>query len=599
MGMRGIESMARAPQERAEDKSAAARQLLDELRPYSRSLTLALVLVAIGALSQAIGPWLIGRAIDRDILGGDPAGLFRTMVVLLGVYVAGTLAQRGQIRQVGAIGQSILASMRERIFERLLRLPLRYYDRRPVGDLMSRVTNDVDTLNQLLSQGFTQLLGSLFSLIGIVVAMLILDWRLALVCFTIIPVMLLTNVLFARRARRAFRVTRETVGDVTAGLQEEIVGIREAQAFNRIEANIERFRERNAQNRAANVQAVAITSAFAPTIDVLSTLSTAVVVGFGGYLVVTGTLTVGLLTAFLIYVQQFFRPVQLASQVYTQAQAALAGAERIYNILDEEPEPHDPLGTPELHEVEGRIEFENVTFAYEPGRPVLHDVSFEVERGQTVALVGPTGAGKTTIANLIPRFYDVSAGSVRVDGHDVREVERRSLREQIATVLQEPFLFSGTVAENIGYGRPGASREEIENAARAVSAHGFISALPEGYDTVLGTGGGTLSGGQRQLVSFARAVLADPRILILDEATSNVDTRTEALIQEALRTLLGGRTSVVIAHRLSTIRNADLILTVESGRIAERGTHSSLLAAGGLYADLYRRQFREPAAAGG
>jgi ATP-binding cassette subfamily B multidrug efflux pump len=599
MGMRGIESMARAPQERAEDKSAAARQLLDELRPYSRSLTLALVLVAIGALSQAIGPWLIGRAIDRDILGGDPAGLFRTMVVLLGVYVAGTLAQRGQIRQVGAIGQSILASMRERIFERLLRLPLRYYDRRPVGDLMSRVTNDVDTLNQLLSQGFTQLLGSLFSLIGIVVAMLILDWRLALVCFTIIPVMLLTNVLFARRARRAFRVTRETVGDVTAGLQEEIVGIREAQAFNRIEANIERFRERNAQNRAANVQAVAITSAFAPTIDVLSTLSTAVVVGFGGYLVVTGTLTVGLLTAFLIYVQQFFRPIQLAAQVYTQAQAALAGAERIYNILDEEPEPHDPLGTPELHEVEGRIEFENVTFAYEPGRPVLHDVSFEVERGQTVALVGPTGAGKTTIANLIPRFYDVSAGSVRVDGHDVREVERRSLREQIATVLQEPFLFSGTVAENIGYGRPGASWEEIENAARAVSAHGFISALPESYDTVLGTGGGTLSGGQRQLVSFARAVLADPRILILDEATSNVDTRTEALIQEALRTLLGGRTSVVIAHRLSTIRNADLILTVESGRIAERGTHSSLLAAGGLYADLYRRQFREPAAAGG
>jgi ATP-binding cassette subfamily B multidrug efflux pump len=599
MGMRGIESMARAPQERAEDKSAAARQLLDELRPYSRSLTLALVLVAIGALSQAIGPWLIGRAIDRDILGGDPAGLFRTMVVLLGVYVAGTLAQRGQIRQVGAIGQSILASMRERIFERLLRLPLRYYDRRPVGDLMSRVTNDVDTLNQLLSQGFTQLLGSLFSLIGIVVAMLILDWRLALVCFTMIPVMLLTNVLFARRARRAFRVTRETVGDVTAGLQEEIVGIREAQAFNRIEANIERFRERNAQNRAANVQAVAITSAFAPTIDVLSTLSTAVVVGFGGYLVVTGTLTVGLLTAFLIYVQQFFRPVQLASQVYTQAQAALAGAERIYNILDEEPEPPDPPGKARLGDVEGHIAFEKVTFAYEPGRPVLHDVSFVVEPGQTVALVGPTGAGKTTIANLIPRFYDVSAGSVRVDGHDVREVERRSLREQIATVLQEPFLFSGTVAENIGYGRPGASREEIENAARAVSAHGFISALPEGYDTVLGTGGGTLSGGQRQLVSFARAVLADPRILILDEATSNVDTRTEALIQEALRTLLGGRTSVVIAHRLSTIRNADLILTVESGRIAERGTHSSLLAAGGLYADLYRRQFREPAAAGG
>ena len=462
---------------------------------------------------------------------------------------------------------------------------------------MSRVTNDVDTLNQLLSQGFTQLLGSFFSLIGIVVAMLVLDWRLALVCFTIIPVMLLTNVFFARRARRAFRTTRETVGDVTAGLQEEIVGAREAQAFNRTEANIERFRERNAANRTANVQAVAITSAFAPAIDVLSTLSTAVVIGFGGYLVVTGTLTVGLLTAFLIYVQQFFRPVQLASQVYTQAQAALAGAERIYNILDEEPEPPDPANKEKLDDVEGRIEFENVTFAYEPGRPVLYDVSFEVEPGQTVALVGPTGAGKTTIANLIPRFYDVGAGSVWVDGRDVREVERRSLRTRIATVLQEPFLFSGTVAENIGYGRSGVSREEIECAAHAVSAHNFIAALPEGYDTTLGSGGGTLSQGQRQLVSFARAVLAAPRILILDEATSNVDTRTEALIQEALRTLLKGRTSVVIAHRLSTIRNADTILVIESGRVAERGTHTSLLAAGGLYADLYRRQFLEPAAA--
>jgi ATP-binding cassette subfamily B protein/subfamily B ATP-binding cassette protein MsbA len=594
--MRSIESMARAPQERAEDRSTTARRLLGELRPHRRQLALSLLLVALSALSQAGGPWLIGRAIDRDILGRDPSGLFRTMLLLLGVYVAGTLAQRGQIRQVGAVGQSILASLRERIFERLLRLPLRYFDRRPVGDLMSRVTNDVDTLNQLLSQGFTQLLGSFFSLIGIIVAMLILDWRLALVCFTVIPVMLLTNVFFARRARRAFRTTRETVGDVTAGLQEEIVGVREAQAFNRTEANIERFRERNAANRAANVQAVAITSAFAPAIDVLSTLATAIVIGFGGYLVVTGALTVGLLTAFLIYVQQFFRPVQLASQVYTQAQAALAGAERIYNILDEEPEPPDPLGKAKLDDVEGSIEFENVTFAYEPGRRVLHEVSFKVEPGQTLALVGPTGAGKTTIANLIPRFYDVGAGAVRVDGRDVREVERRSLRTRIATVLQEPFLFSGTVAENIGYGRSGASREEIEGAARAVSAHDFISALPDGYGTTIGTGGGTLSGGQRQLVSFARAVLADPRILILDEATSNVDTRTEALIRSALRTLLQGRTSVVIAHRLSTIRNADLILVIDSGRVAERGTHASLMSAGGLYADLYRHQFREPAA---
>ncbi len=298
--MRGIESIAKAPQERAEDKGTTARRLLFEFRPYGRRLVLVFALVVLGAAAQAGGPWLIGRAIDLYILQGNVAGLVWTMLLLLGVYLVGTLASRGQIQQVGSVGQNVLASLRERIFERLLRLPLGYFDRRPVGDLMSRVTNDVDTLNQLLSQGITQLLGSLFSLIGIVIAMLILDWRLALACFAIIPAMLLTNVYFARRARRAFRTTRETVGDVTAGLQEEIVGVREAQAFNRTEANIERFRERNAANRTANVQAVAITSAFAPAIDVLGTLATALVIGYGGYLVVTGTLTVGLLAAFLI-----------------------------------------------------------------------------------------------------------------------------------------------------------------------------------------------------------------------------------------------------------------------------------------------------------
>jgi ATP-binding cassette subfamily B multidrug efflux pump len=596
--MRGIESIARASREKAENRGATARRLLSELGPYKGGLVLALVLVVVGAATQAGGPYLIGRAIDESILGDDRAELYRTMALLFVVYVVGALASRGQIRQVGAIGQSVLASLRARIFGKIQHLSLGYFDRRPVGDLMSRVTNDVDTLNQLLSQGLTQLLGSLFSLIGIVIAMLFLDVGLALVCFTIIPVMLLTTSLFARRARLAFRETRETVGSVTSGLQEEIVGVRTAQAFNRTEANIERFRVRNAANRAANVQAVAITSAFSPAIDVLSTLATAVVIGYGGYLVYEGSLTVGLLAAFLIYVQQFFRPLQLASQVYTQAQSALAGAERIYEILDEEPEPADPPGTPELVNVEGRIEFDGVYFAYDPGHPVLEDVSFLVEPGQTVALVGPTGAGKTTIASLIPRFYDVTGGAVRVDGHDVREVTRRSLRSHIATVLQEPFLFSGTIAENIGYGRAGdeepPTRNEIEEAARAVEAHGFISELPDGFDTVLGEGGGSLSQGQRQLLAFARAVLADPRVLILDEATSNIDTRTEAAIQAALGRLLAGRTSVVIAHRLSTIRDADRILVVEAGRIAERGTHDELLTRNGPYADLYRRQFREP-----
>jgi ATP-binding cassette, subfamily B, multidrug efflux pump len=556
----------------------------------------------LGAVAQAGGPWLIGRAIDRYILPGDVTGLSRIMLLLFGVYVVGAVASRGQVYQVGSIGQSLLASMRARIFDRLQHLPLRYFDRQPVGDLMSRVTNDVDTLNQLFSQGLTQLLGALFSLIGIVVAMLFLNWNLALACFTIIPIMLLLTSFFARRARRAFRLTRETVGDVTAGAQEDITGVREAQAFNRTEENIARFRRRNAANRDANVQAVAITSAFSPAIDVLSTLATALVIGYGGYLVFAGSLSVGVLTAFLIYVQQFFRPIQLASQVYTQAQAAVAGAERIYNILDEEPEPADPPNARKLGPARGRISFQHVTFEYDPGRPVLHDVDFVVEPGQTVALVGPTGAGKTTIASLIPRFYDATEGAVRIDGRDVREMARKNLRANIGIVLQEPFLFSGTIAENISYGRSGdpaeASREEVEAAARVVNAHDFIMDLPDGYDTVLGEGGGALSQGQRQLLSFARAVLTDPRILILDEATSNIDTRTEAIIQRALATLLEGRTSVVIAHRLSTIRNADLILVVEDGRIEERGTHASLMEKSGLYADLYRRQFREPASSG-
>ena len=600
MGMRGIESIAGADQEKAGDRRTTGRRLLGELKPYKSQMAYALVLVLLGAGSQAGGPALIGLTINRYILrGGDPRMLFLMMALLLGLYGIGSLAQRGQTYQVGSIGQSVLASIRSRIFDRLQHLPLRYFDKRPVGDLMSRVLNDVDTLNQLFSQGIAQLLGSLFSLIGILIAMFFLNWNLALASFLIIPIMLLATAFFARRARRAFRVTRQTVGDVTANLQEDIVGVREAQAFNRTDENIERFRERNAANRAANVQAVAITSAFAPTIDILSTLSIALVIGYGGYLTLSGSMMVGTLTAFVLYVQQFFRPIQLIAQLYTQLQSALAGAERIYGILDEEPEPQDPPEARGLGAAEGRISFEDVTFAYDPGRPVLRDVNFEIEPGQTVALVGPTGAGKTTIASLIPRFYDVSEGAVKIDGRDVRELSRKDLRAGIGIVLQEPFLFSGTIAENIGYGKDDPSRNRIEQAARTVNAHGFITDLPDGYDTELGEGGGSLSQGQRQLLSFARAVLTDPRVLILDEATSNIDTRTEAIIQEALGTLLKGRTSIVIAHRLSTIRNADVIFVVRDGRIVERGSHEELLEKDGLYAELYRRQFRDPVPSSG
>jgi len=591
MGVSGAEP------EIARDRRATFRRIMGELAPFRTSLFGILALIVVSAAAQAAGPYLVGRAIDTNIGARDLGGLARTMLLLLAVYLVGTLAQRSQIFQIGNTGQRVLANLRTRLFGTLLHLPLRFFDRRPVGDLMSRVLNDVDTLNQLLSQGLTQLLGSLFSLVGIIIVMLTLNFSMALVSFTIIPVMIAVTIAFAGRARRASRLTRKTVGDVTAELQEEITGIREAQAFNRTQANIARFRTRNAANRDANIQAVGITSAFSPTIDVLSTLATAIVIGYGSYLVFHGALTVGLLAAYLIYVQQFFRPIQLVSQVYTQMQSALAGAERIYSILDEAPEPRDPPGTPDLGTIAGAITFDHVTFAYEQDRPVLRGINLDIAAGQTVALVGQTGAGKTTIVNLIPRFYDVTEGAVMLDGHDIRTVTRASVRRQIATVLQESFLFSGTVADNIGYGREGATRDEIEAAAQTVDAHTFIMQLPQGYDTLLGQGGGTLSQGQRQLLSFARAVLADPRILILDEATSNIDTRTEAIIQRALATLLKGRTSVVIAHRLSTIRNANLICVIEAGEIVERGTHDALLALPeGKYAALYSRQFADPEA---
>jgi ATP-binding cassette subfamily B protein/subfamily B ATP-binding cassette protein MsbA len=592
----GIEALAQLEVERAARRSAVARRLIGELAPYASALLVAAGLIAVMAFAQAAGPWLVGRAIDVDIGHKDAAGLLLRMAELLAVYGLGALARRAQTRRVGVVGQRVLATLRTRLFDHLQRLPLSYFDRRPIGDLMSRLLSDIDTLSQFLTQGLTQLIGPLFGLLGILAAMLRLNVALALACFGIIPIMLFTTWFFAARARRAYRKARQTVGDVNADLQEEIGGIREAQAFNRTERNIERFRGRNAANRDANVSAVGITSAFSPAMDLLSTLSTALVIGYGGYLVGRGSLTVGLLASFLIYVQQFFQPVQMAASVYTQMQSALAGAERIFSILDEAPEPADPPGAEEIPRASGRIEFEDVSFAYELSRPVLQGVSFTIEPGQTVALVGRTGAGKTTVASLIPRFYDATGGAVRVDGHDVRRVTRRSLRRHLAMVPQEPFLFSGSVADNIAYGRPGASRSEIEGAARVVNAHDFISSLPKGYDTVLGESGLSLSQGQRQLLAFARAIAADPRILILDEATANIDSRTEELIQRALAKLLSGRTSVVIAHRLSTIRGADLILVVDDGRIVERGRHEELLARGGLYADLYRRQFRDPPA---
>jgi ATP-binding cassette subfamily B protein/subfamily B ATP-binding cassette protein MsbA len=582
---------ARLALERASNERAIASRLLGEFRPYTKELAAVLLLSIIVACGQVASPWIISRAINYDILNGNAGGLAKTTMLLLAVYLVETLVMRSQMLRVTAVGQQILASLRGRLFEQYMSLPLSYFQRRPIGDLMSRVTADMSTLDSLLSQSMAFLPGILFGLIGTLVAMLMLNTRLALASFVMLIPMVITTAYFARRAREAFRTARKTTGDVTARLQEEIVGVREAQAFNRIELNIKRFREQVIANRNANVQAVGIASAFSPTFDVLSTLGIAIVIGYGTSLVIQGSMTVGLLAAFLLYVQRFYYPIQVLSQIHTQMQSSIAGAERIYAVLDERREDPDPPGAIKLKKVQGRIEFQDVSFAYEPGQPVLHNISFRVEPGQTVALVGRTGAGKTTIANLIARFQDATEGTVRVDGYDVRDLNRKSLRWHIAAVLQEPFLLSGSIEENIGYGRLGATHREIEEVARLVGAHSFIEALPQGYDTPLGERARIISQGQRQLLSIARAALAGPRILILDEATSTVDSRTEAIIQSALTKLFEGRTSIVIAHRLSTVRSADLILVIEGGRLAEQGTHETLLEQGGLYAELYSSNF--------
>ena len=592
--MHGMQRIAETSDEKPKDQTKVAIRLIGYLRPYWRAVAAVFLLVIISAGTQAAGPYLIGTAVDQFITNNDSAGLARTMLMLLGVYFVGMVVMRFQMYFMNRTSQNVLSDLRTQIMERVQSLSLQYIEGKDSGDLMSRLVNDIDAINSFLSQGLSQMIGASFAIVGIVLAMFFLNVPLALATMAIVPVMVLTTGQFARKARNAFRRTRSTIGDVSADLQEELGGVKVAQAFNRTRENVSRFSRRNAANRDANVQANTITSAFAPTMDVLSTIDTAIVAGYGGYLAVTGEIGVGLVVAFLQYVQNFFRPIQTVAQAWTLAQSAFAATERVFELIDTVPEIQDDKKASTLATISGEVTFENVSFSYKSEETVLDTVSFSTKPGETVAIVGPTGAGKTTLISLIARFYDVDEGVISIDGQDIRQVTQHSLHSQMGMVLQEPFLFTGSIKDNIRYGRLEASDEEIEAAAAVANAHEFITRLPEGYDTDVGERGNLLSLGQRQLISIARAILADPRILILDEATASVDTRTEALIQKALDKLLAGRTSFVIAHRLSTVRNADKVLVFDLGKLVEQGDHKSLIAKKGLYADLYNRQFYVP-----
>ena len=616
-------------------KARSVRATLTRFWGYfkGRRLLLGLVLLfaIFSAWSQVLSPDLLGQAIDcyltpygQQEMGAalDGAaqsassncwfddstgpltrsdaisGVGTIVLLLVALFVSSSAATGLQFYLMRWAGLHVLRDLRIQIFRHIHRLSLGYYAKNEAGDIMSRLTNDIEAIQQMVSFALVQVVRGVLLIVWLTYTMLNRSVPFALISMATVPVMALATVWFSDQARKAFRQARREIGGVNADLQENIAGVREAQAFTREDENIERFRQANAANRDANIKAVAFTSALAPALEALGYISIVIVAGVGGILMLRqqdlfGTvISLGLIVTFLSYTQQFNQPIQMIATLWTNVQSAIAGIERIFEFLDEVPDVVDKPGAVEMPPIEGRVELRDVWMSYNEDENVLCGVSLTAEPGQTIAIVGPTGAGKTTIINLLPRFYDVDGGAVLIDGYDVRDVTADSLRRQIGIVLQDTFLFSDTVMNNIRYGRPDATDEDVIAAAQLAHADSFISRLPDGYQTVLGERGSGLSQGQRQLIAIARAALANPRLLILDEATSSVDTRTERLIQGALENLLKGRTSFVIAHRLSTIRNADQVFVIHDGEIVEQGTHEELLAAKGFYHDLYMSQFR-------
>ena len=577
---------------------ALLRRLLGYLRPYRLAVLLALLLIAAQSLLELAGPWLVKLAIDEHIARGDAAGLVPLSALYLLVLVLAFGTRFAQLYLLTMTGQRIVLDLRKQIFDHLLRLHVGFFDRTPVGKMMTRVTSDVDAINELFTSGVVTVFGDLMTLLGIMGALLLLNWRLALVTFAVLPLFFLLTDWFRRGARQSFRDVRGWVARLNAFLQEHLSGMAVVQLFSRERRALQEFDAVNRGHADANLRSIFYYAVFYPGIDLLAALAAALILLFGGQRVLEGTLTLGALVAFIQYSERFWRPISDLSEKFNVLQAAMASSERIFGLLDTPAEVTPPALPRPLPEVRGRVAFESVSFAYQAGRPVLQDVSFTVEPGRSLALVGATGAGKTSVISLLTRFYDVDAGRITLDGIDIRELDPAVLRGSLALVLQDVHLFSGTVRSNIALGSP-IPDERVRAAARAVGAERFIEALPGGYEAEVKERGATLSVGQKQLLSFARALAHDPRVLILDEATSSIDTATEQLIQEALAVLLRGRTAIVIAHRLSTIQHVDEILVLHKGRVRERGSHAELLARRGLYWRLYQLQYKDQELRGG